>query len=148
MKFKISSVMNCKKKLGTLMVCGVLAAAVGTVSASAAGSFSTLQVKTENGVRMYSADEGETWSRQAPYGVSETVGADGKVTITRGTAPSDAGASDEKRFMIKYENGVKLYSADGGKTWSQHAPNGYSEQGGKSTWSSGNLPKEGEGGGV
>jgi hypothetical protein len=116
MKFKFLSGMSRKKQLGALIVCGALAAAVGTLSASAADSFSTLQVKTENGVRLYSTDDGETWSKQAPEGVTATTDADGKVIITRGTPPMEGGG---QASFTKVEDGVTSSSTDGGKTWTK-----------------------------
>lgn len=167
MKIKLLSAMDTKKKLGTLIVCGALVAALGTASASAANTISSLH-KIENGVKLYSTDGGNTWSKQAPEGVTEKIDADGKVTITNGTPP-EVGASFTKGddgtkatytrgipdgvpdLMIKIENGVKLYSTDGGKTWSEQAPEGVTEtagEDGKVTTSYGIAPKEGEDDGI
>lgn len=200
MKIKLLSATDTKKKLGALVVCGALVAAIGT-SAFAANSISSLLVKNEDGVRLYSTDGGNTWSKQAPDGVNETVHADGRVTITNGTPPregesgglltkvedgvasysADGGKTwsgqapegakggstiggDENKIVntrgnpagapnltIKIENGVKLYSTDGGKTWSKEAPEGVTEtvgEDGKTTTSYGIAPKEGEGHGI
>lgn len=117
MKIKLLSAMDGKKKLGTLIVCGALVAGIGAVSVSAANSITTLQVKVEDGVKLYSTDDGKTWNKQAPEGVNTTIDADGKVTTTNGTPPADGQAS-----MTKVEDGVKSYSTDGGKTWSHEAP--------------------------
>ena len=155
------------KNMSTLIACGALVAAIGAVSVSASSPFTTLQVKVEDGVKQYSTDDGRTWSTDAPEGVTETTDESGKVTITRGNAPAD-GEADGRKFytsqhgvdegaqesvidgeagqaglMIKVEDGVKLYSTDGGKTWSQDAPQGYSEQDGVSTYSFGNPSDEG-----
>lgn len=78
---------------------------------------SSLRVKVENGVTLYSTDDGKTWSETAPDGV--TVGEDGKVTFQQG-APS--GEEAGKGILSKVENGVRTYSTDGGKTWSSTAP--------------------------
>lgn len=174
MKIKLLSAMDTKKKLGTLIVCGALVAALGTASAAlgttstfAANTISSLH-KIENGVKLYSTDGGKTWSKQAPEGVTEKIDADGKVTITNGTPP-EVGASFTKGddgtkatytrgipdgvpdLMIKIEKGVKLYSTDGGKTWSDQAPEGVTEtvgEDGKVTTSYGIAPKEGEDDGI
>ncbi|MFL0556404.1 MULTISPECIES: beta propeller repeat protein, partial [Paenibacillus] len=132
MKFKFPSAMNNKKKLGTLLVCGALVASLGAVSASASNSFTTLLVKSEDGARWYSEDDGKTWSQEAPNGVNETIDADGKVTISRGTAPVEGDRQGPTegvfthrggvKLLVKTENGKKLYSVDGGKTWSNQAP--------------------------
>jgi photosystem II stability/assembly factor-like uncharacterized protein len=155
------------KKMSTLIACGALVAAIGAVSVSASSPFTTLQVKVEDGVKHYSTDDGKTWSTEAPEGVTETTDENGKVTITRGNAPADGEAEGQKFYtsqhgvdegaqegiidgeagqaglMIKVEDGVKLYSTDGGKTWSQDAPQGYSEHDGVSTYSFGNPSDEG-----
>ncbi|CAG7658989.1 sialidase family protein [Paenibacillus allorhizosphaerae] len=60
---------------------------------------------------------------------------------------STNGALDEFGVMTKIENGVKLYSLDGGKTWSKQVPQGFSEKDGKATQSNGTPPREGEVGG-
>lgn len=178
MKIKLLSAMDTKKKLSTLIVCGALVAALGTASAFAANTISSLQVKFENGVKLYSTDGGKTWSKQAPEGVTETIDADGKVTILKGTPPRKGegggsstmaekgdenkaihthtrglsdGATGGTSLMIKIENGVKLYSTDGGKTWSEQTPKGVTETVGeddKVTTSYGIAPKEGEDDGI
>ena len=134
------------KNMSTLIACGALVAAIGAVSVSASSPFTTLQVKVEDGVKHYSTDDGRTWSTDAPEGVTETTDESGKVTITRGNAPAD-GEADGRKFytsqhgvdegeqesvidgeagqaglLIKVEDGVKLYSTDGGKTWSEPGP--------------------------
>ena len=67
-----------------------------------------------------STDGGKTWSQNAPEGVTVSD-KDGKFTITNGIPPKD-GEGDG--MLIKTENGVRYYSIDGGKTWSQNAPEG------------------------
>ncbi|MEF3302202.1 sialidase family protein [Paenibacillus sp. GYB003] len=201
MKFKLLSATDAKKKLGTFIVCGALVAVLGTASAFAANSIASLQIKYENGLKLYSTDGGKTWSKQAPEGITESVGADGKVTSSRGTppregeggglltkvedgvksystdggktwgeqSPEQAGAKGddankslhtykrgvpdgaETNLTIKIENGVKLYSTDGGKSWSKQAPEGVTETAdadGKMTTTFGSGPKEGEGHGT
>lgn len=123
------------KKMGTLIACGALVTVIGAVSVSASGSFTTLQVKAENGVRHYSTDDGKTWSTETPEGVTETTDENGKVTITRGKAPAEGESGTQESvaegrlevsgvnsLLVKVENGVKQYSTDGGKTWSQQPP--------------------------
>jgi len=95
--------MKIKKKMGVLIACGVFAVAIGAVSAYASGAFSTLLVKIEDGVKFYSTDNGNTWSTQAPEGVTETADADGKVTMTRGTPSGE-------------EGGKKFYTTERGTT--------------------------------
>lgn len=122
MKSKILSRLDTtKKKAGAAVLCGVLVASIGAGSALAAGSTNSLMGKMENGVRSYSMDGGKTWSKKAPDGVSVTEDKDGKVTITNGTPPKDG---EGKGLLCKEENGVRTYSTDGGKTWSENAPDG------------------------
>lgn len=78
-----------------------------------------LMVKVENGVSLYSTDSGKTWSKNAPDGV--TVSQDGKITMMNGIPPKNG---DGKGTLSKVENGVSSYSTDGGKTWSEKAPDG------------------------
>ncbi|AUS97185.1 hypothetical protein CDQ84_13430 [Clostridium thermosuccinogenes] len=121
MKNRIISMLDTtKKKVGAVALCGVLAAAIGTGAVFAANSMNTLQVKMENGVRSYSTDDGKTWSTNAPEGVTVSE-EDGKITITKGIPPKDG---DGNGMLIKMEDGVRFFSTDGGKTWSQNAPEG------------------------
>jgi hypothetical protein len=124
--------MDGKKKLGALIVCGALVVSLGAVSVSAANPMTALQ-SADAGGKVFITN-GKTWSK-APEGAQEAVNEGGP-----------AGAPAARSFMIKDENGVKLYSVDGGKTWSRQAPDGYSEQDGKQTLFFGTPPREGEGG--
>ncbi|WP_273225545.1 hypothetical protein [Geosporobacter ferrireducens] len=83
-------------------------------------------VKVENGTKLYSVDGGETWSEDVPEGMPEFNGKEGNVMRMRGMGP-DGGAG----YMVKVENGTKLYSADGGETWSEDVPEGMPEFNGK-----------------
>lgn len=126
MKNKILSMLDTtKKKVGAAVVFGVLVTAIGTGTAFAANSmnYSSLQVKTENGVTSYSTDGGSTWSKNAPDGVTVSD-QDGKLTVSNGTSLKD---DEGKGVLSKVENGVTLYSTDGGKTWSEKAPAGAEE---------------------
>ncbi len=116
----LSKLDTTKKKAGAFVLCTVLVAALGVGTVYATNSINTLQVKMENGVRSYSTDGGETWSKDAPDGVVVSE-EDGKVTITKGV-PSEVGKGNG--MMIKMEDGVRYYSTDGGKTWTQNAPEG------------------------
>lgn len=201
MKSKIFLILDTtKKKVGAVVLCGALVAALGAGTAFATNSLSSLQVKMENGVRTYSTDDGKPWSEKAPDGVTVSD-KDGKVSITNGTPPKDgegkgilskvedgvrkysmdggktwsknvpdgaedgvtidkngnithtngnpSGDADEKSLMVKMENGVRLYSTDGGKTWSKNAPNGVTiEDDGKVSMMYGTPPKDGEGKGI
>lgn len=74
MKNKTLSMLDtAKKKVGAIALCGALVAAIGTGTAFAANSITSLQVKMENGVRGYSTDDGKTWSQNAPAGVEDSV---------------------------------------------------------------------------
>jgi Neuraminidase (sialidase) len=118
-----------KKRVGAWLACGAVVATLGTIGAasvSAASPFTMLQVKTENGVKRYSTDDGKTWSTEAPDGVTERTNADGRMTITRGIAPTDGNGptetSGQTSLLVKVEDGVQQYSTDGGKTWSKQLP--------------------------
>jgi hypothetical protein len=102
--------------------------------------------KMEDGVRTYSTDGGKTWSKNAPDGVVVSD-KDGKLTITNGIPPKDG---EGNGILSKMEDGVRYYSTDGGKTWSQKAPEGVtvSDKDGKLTITNGTPPKDGEGNGM
>ncbi len=121
MKHKILSIMNTtKKKAGIALVCGILVSAVGA-GAVFANPITSLLVKMENGVRNYSTDGGKTWSEQVPQGVTVGEDGNGKVKITHRLPLKDG---QRKNLLVKMENGVRSYSTDGGKTWSEQAPEG------------------------
>ncbi|MDI3311867.1 MAG: sialidase family protein [Thermoanaerobacterium sp.] len=111
---------TAKKKVGAIVLSTVLLGTLAVGTVYAASSMNPLQVKTENGVQRYSTDGGKTWSQNAPEGVTVSD-KDGKLTITNGIPPKD-GEGDG--MLSKMENGVRYYSIDGGKTWSQNAPEG------------------------
>ncbi|WP_040205834.1 sialidase family protein [Neobacillus jeddahensis] len=124
MKRELGLMMNTtKRKVGAAVLCGALMASIGIGTAYAANSMSSLQVKSMNGVTTYSTDEGKTWSEKAPEGVSSSE-KDGKLTISNGQPPKDGEA---KGTLSKVEDNVRTYSTDGGKTWSENAPEGAEE---------------------
>lgn len=116
----LSKLDTTKKKAGAIVLCTALVAVLGAGTAFAASSMNSLQVKMEKGVRSYSTDGGKTWSQDAPDGVTVSD-KDGKLTITNGVPPKDG---EGNGMLIKMEDGVRYYSADGGKSWSQNAPEG------------------------
>jgi len=116
----LSKLDTTKKKIGANVLCIALIAVLGAGTVFAAGSMNALMVKTVNGIRSYSTDDGKTWSQDAPDGVTVSE-EDGKLTITRGI-PTKAGKGSG--MLIKVEDGVRYYSTDGGKTWSQNPPKG------------------------
>ena len=142
----LSKLDTTKKKVGAIVLSTVLLGTLAVGTAYAASSMNPLQVKTENGVQRYSTDGGKTWSQNAPEGVTVSD-KDGKFTITNGIPPKD-GEGDG--VLSKMEDGVRHYSTDGGKTWSQNAPEGVtvSDKDGKFTITNGIPPKDGEGDGV
>lgn len=122
MKSKILSMLDTtKKKVGVALLCGALVATIGAGAAFAANARTSMMVKMENGVRSYSTDDGKSWSEKAPDGVTVTEDKDGKLTMMYGTPPKDG---EGKGLLSKVENGVRTYSTDGGKTWSEKAPDG------------------------
>lgn len=125
MKSKILLMLDTtKKKVGAVVLCGALITAIGLGTAFAANSMNSLQVKMENGVKSYSTDSGKTWSKNAPEGVTVSD-QDGKLTVSNGTPLKDG---EGKGVLSKVENGVRSYSTDGGKTWSEKAPAGVEER--------------------
>ena len=154
----LSKLDTTKKKVGAIVLSTVLLGTLAVGTAYAASSMNPLQVKTENGerdgvlskmedgVRHYSTDGGKTWSQNAPEGVTVSD-KDGKFTITNGIPPKDG---ERDGVLSKMEDGVRHYSTDGGKTWSQNAPEGVtvSDKDGKFTITNGIPPKDGEGDGM
>jgi hypothetical protein len=128
MKTKISSMLDItKKKIGIVLLSGALVATIGVGTAFATDSISStepaiskLLCKVHNGIRSFSTDDGKTWSDKAPEGVTVSD-KDGKTTISNGIPPKDG---EGKGLLCRVENGVKSYSTDGGKTWSDKAPDG------------------------
>ena len=110
------------------------------------GEWNGMLSKMEDGVRYYSADDGKTWSQNAPDGVMVSD-KDGKITVTNGIPPKDG---EGNGMLIKMEGGIRYYSTDDGKTWSQNAPDGVtvSDKDGKITVTNGIPPKDGEGNGM
>ena len=77
--------------------------------------------KTEDGRTSYSTDDGQTWTQGTPEGTVVTSGENGETFVTAGTPPE----SDDNAMIAKNENGKMSYSTDGGKTWSENAPEGF-----------------------
>lgn len=124
MKGKVISMLGrARKRAGVVLVSGVLIATIGAGTVLAANSENSLLVKMQNGTRSYSTDGGNTWTEKAPEGVTVSD-KDGKLTITNGIAPEVCG----KSILCKVENGVRNWSTDGGKTWSEETPEGIIER--------------------
>lgn len=143
MNKKILSMLDTtKKKAGAVVLSTALVTALGVSTVFAANSINFLQVKMENGVKSYSTDNGKTWSQDAPYGMTVND-EEGKLTISNGD-PSKLG--EGKGILTKMEDGIRYYSTDGGKTWSQDAPYGVTarDENGKITISNG-APKDDKG---
>ncbi|MFZ5966458.1 MAG: hypothetical protein ACOYVK_04705 [Bacillota bacterium] len=137
----LSRLDTTKKKVGAVVLCGALVTAIGSGAVFAANSMNSLQVKMENGVRTYSTDDGKTWSKNTPDGVVVND-KDGMLTISNGIPPKDG---EEQGILSKIENSVRTYSTDGGKTWSEKAPDGAEDsitidEDGKITHTNGNPP--------
>ncbi|WP_248929248.1 sialidase family protein [Paenibacillus hamazuiensis] len=108
-----------------------------------------LLIKHEDGVTLYSADGGKTWSKTAPAGFD--AGGSGPATYKQENGTSSIQRTSEDTngdgLLSKVENGVRTYSTDGGKTWSEEAPEGLTviDSGdGKVTFSENGLPPQGE----
>lgn len=121
----MKNIMNItKKKAGASILCGALVLTLGTGKAFASDVDDSVKVKNENGVITYSIDGGQTWSEDAPEGLTGFESEDGKIKI-KNTNISEDGAG--MGVQVKLEDGVKLYSTDGGQTWSEDAPEGLKE---------------------
>ena len=96
-----------------------------------------IRAKVEDGVILYSIDGGETWSHKIPEGFKP---GEGKVNFNMGNGtegrkivvregnvgqPIIRGEYSGKGIRAKVEDGVTLYSIDGGGTWSDEMPEGF-----------------------
>lgn len=143
-----------KMKVYTVILSGTLVLALGTATAFATGANEKLLVRSEDGKKSYSVDGGQTWGDTAPEGIREYVGQEGKVRVfldedseidikryaaKEGSGYMLRGGNGSKRIilggedieggrmglMVKIEDDVKMYSEDGGLTWSENIPDGY-----------------------
>ena len=90
--------------------------------ASEGGIKAKVMVKEENGTKLYSTDDGQTWSETAPEGMPAfDMGGEGNIIFKMNGGPEDGVTI---KVMVKEENGTKLYSTDDGQTWSETAPEG------------------------
>ncbi|MBN3526494.1 WD40/YVTN/BNR-like repeat-containing protein [Paenibacillus apiarius] len=90
--------------------------------ASEEGIKSKVMVKLENGVKLFSTDDGQTWSETAPEGMPAfNMGEQGNIKFKM---KGDLEDGIKTKVMVKSENGKKLYSTDDGQTWSETAPEG------------------------
>ncbi|WCF06609.1 glycoside hydrolase [Paenibacillus thiaminolyticus] len=91
-------------------------------SLSVAGIKAKVMVKEENGTKLYSTDNGQTWSETAPEGLPAfDMGGEGNIIFKMNGGSEDG---IKTKLMVKEENGTKLYSTDDGQTWSEKAPEG------------------------
>ncbi|SHJ35289.1 sialidase family protein [Lutispora thermophila] len=116
----LSKLYTSKKKAGAILLCTVLVAVLGAGTVFASDSINSLQIRMENGVKIYSTDGGKTWNQDILNGLTISK-KDGKFIITNGVPAEDSEATE---MMIRIEDGIRYYSTDGGKTWSQALPNG------------------------
>ncbi|MFD3273030.1 sialidase family protein [Paenibacillus dendritiformis] len=90
--------------------------------ASGDGIKSKVMVKSENGKKLYSTDDGQTWSETAPEGMPAfDMGQQGNIKFKM---KGDLEEGIKSKVMVKVENGKKLFSTDDGQTWSEQAPEG------------------------
>ena len=81
-----------------------------------------LMGRNENGVTSYSTDGGKTWSDSLPDGFEEVKDPSGAAGIrSKGTALIGDGIGS---MLVRNEDGKMSYSTDGGKTWTEGAPEG------------------------
>ncbi|WGU95097.1 sialidase family protein [Paenibacillus dendritiformis] len=95
---------------------------INTKFAPEDGIKSKVMVKEENGKKLFSTDDGQTWSETAPEGMPAfDMGGEGNIKFKKQGASEDG---IKMKVMVKEENGKKLYSTDDGQTWSETAPEG------------------------
>lgn len=106
----------------------------GNVAISEAGAISSLNTKGEgilvrdmNGEMSHSTDGGKTWSSGAPEGAKITKNGDGTDMVSVGTHTVHDGdlPKNGTGLAVRNLNGKMTYSTDGGKTWSEKAPAGF-----------------------
>ena len=76
--------------------------------------------KVENGVTTYSTDGGATWNEIAPGYLIEAENEDGTFSGMVDNLPESGSIMIQKDI-----NGTVRYSIDGGETWSDKAPEGF-----------------------
>ena len=124
MNEKVNTIFQGKKiRVSSIAICAVLMLIIGTMTAFAAVNAEKNLVKNENGVVSHSSDDGATWQEGAPEGMTQIINEDGSTLSYVGDPPEEVAGS----LSIRHENGVASYSTDGGKTWSDKAPNGFTE---------------------
>ncbi|GED66107.1 WD40/YVTN/BNR-like repeat-containing protein [Lysinibacillus fusiformis] len=121
---KKKSVGMALSSLGALML--VTPPPAFATSMPQSGEEITAQIKQENGVNLYSTDGGNSWNKSTPTSTDQAVKI---VNIKDGIAQIEAideadlkKAYSSMQIMIKQENGVNLYSIDGGKNWNEYTP--------------------------
>jgi len=127
MKEKITTVFNTHtKKIAAIVTCTALVLSFGAVSVFAAGGLpvGSSLVKNEDGNMSYSVDGGTTWTEGAPADYNVEYGEDGTVQSWVGGEKPEPG---DGAFVTKNENGKVSYSTDGGETWSEKAPEGFTQ---------------------
>lgn len=94
-------------------------------------------IKVEDGIAYYSTGSDETWIEGLPSGNDIRYSLDEGKTWNNGLPPADSGGQslvaigtppaegEANGFITRNEKGVMSYSTDGGKTWSDTAPEGY-----------------------
>jgi photosystem II stability/assembly factor-like uncharacterized protein len=157
MQEKIFKLLNTtKKKAVAASVCGALVLGIGSGAAYAASNDGSqtkhdqasvtqlsekiktkMLVKNENGVISHSTDDGKTWVPGAPEGGKVIQNADGKESFIF----SDSNATPFGGLKVKKEDGKLKFSKDGGKTWSDKAPDNFKmvEKGDKSVFAKDKL---------
>ncbi|MCJ8015315.1 hypothetical protein MUG84_26980 [Paenibacillus sp. KQZ6P-2] len=108
---------DSKKKVGAAVICGALVMSIGTGAAFAASKYSPLSNLDENGTVSHSSGEDGT-----PGIKIRMKDENGKVNETTG---DQFHAKLKSGLMIARNIDGKLkFSTDGGKTWSETAPDG------------------------
>ncbi|MBO0452649.1 exo-alpha-sialidase [Candidatus Enterococcus murrayae] len=105
-----------------------------------------VKIRRNNGKWEFSSDEGISWSTTPPDGIYEDE--DGRLHYKNSKSKSITSTSNQNTFRFPFsdkENGVIMkqeedkwtFSSDGGKTWTEEAPEGVKvDKNGKLTWKS------------
>jgi len=115
----ISKLHLSKKKVGAFLGIGLLIGilSVSTVLAAESGANRSISIEEEDGVVQFSTDDGQTWSEEAPEGL--TVIEEGNQQIITDGDLFDVSGDDT---MAPLEEGEIRYSIDGGETWIETNP--------------------------
>lgn len=101
-----------KKKVGAFLLIVLLIALLSVSTVLAAESNRSVSIEEEDGAVEFSVDDGQTWSKEVPEGLTVIEEGDQQI-ITEGDL-FDVSGNDT---MTPLKEGEIRYSLDGGETW-------------------------------